>query len=103
LREKALLFHHHMDDRVWEIIKIIYLIQMQKKHPDVEIADVYYLSDEKGDHTLCFIAADGTQYYATVDEGLYNEVGSDYNDAIKANSVNCYEINRTWAQGLLFN
>ena len=103
LREKAIIFHHHLDDGVLEIVKIVYLIQMQKKYPDVEIAETYYLRGENDEHVLCFIAGDGTQYSAVVDDGLYNEVGSDYNDAIKTNSVNCYEINRTWAQGLLFN
>lgn len=103
LREKAIIFRHHLDDGVLEIIKIIYLIQMQKKYPGAEILEAYYLRNENDEHVLCFIADDGTQYSAIVDEGLYNEVGSDYNDAIKQASQSCYEINREWAQMLLFD
>lgn len=46
LREKAVLFENGLDDRVAELIKLVYLSGAQKQEPDAHIAAAYFLAED---------------------------------------------------------
>jgi len=43
LREKAIIFEHGLDDRVIEIIKVIFYANAREQFPNAGISDVYFL------------------------------------------------------------
>lgn len=43
LREKAIIFENELDDRVVELIKLLYLLDVQDKFPEVNIVEGYFL------------------------------------------------------------
>ena len=43
LREKAIIFENELDDRVVELIKLLYLFDVQDIFPEVNIVEAYFL------------------------------------------------------------
>lgn len=54
LREKTIIFNQKLDDRVIEIIKLLYYVKASKQVPDTNIDTVYFLVTD-GKYFLQFI------------------------------------------------
>jgi hypothetical protein len=56
LREKAVIFYNGLDDRLVEMLKVIYSEQVLAQYPNVQFKNVFFLINPKGDWFMQFIA-----------------------------------------------
>lgn len=97
LREKAIIFENGLDDRVVEIIKLIYFSNLRQSHPDAKI-DVVYFMVADGEYQIHFLGE--TPLIASVDTSLYGKVALDFSDKIE-NAKDDYIIDLEWALRVL--
>ena len=93
LREKAIIFENGLDDRVVEIIKLIYFSNLRQSHSDAKI-DVAYFMVTNGEYQIHFLGE--TPLTAVVDASLYEKIAHDFADKI-ANAEADYIIDLGWA------
>lgn len=98
LREKAIIFEHGLDDRIIEIIKLLYYFNATEKFPDANITAIYFLvADGKfileffGDNTLS----------AEIPISMYDNVKKKYADRLEAAGNTESIINLDWARAFL--
>ena len=97
LREKAIIFENGLDDRVVEIIKLIYFSNLRQSHPDAKI-DVAYFMVAEGEYQIHFLGE--SQLTAVVAASLYEKVVRDFADKIE-NAEDDYVIDMGWALRVL--
>lgn len=98
LREKAIIFDQKLDDRVIEIIKLIYYSNASKQVPDANIDAVYFLvADDKyilqfiGDKTLS----------AEVPVEMYEKIKSDFAERLENAGDKEALVDMHWASEFL--
>ena len=96
LREKAIIFNHGLDDRVIEIIKLLYYIKACEDHPNLHINDVYFFI-ENNQYKLQFIG--DKMFSAIIQDGLYNDVQRIYIKEPKSETD--FIIDMLWANNIL--
>ena len=92
LREKAIIFENNMDDRIVEIVKLIYIQQAMEQYPDLKYDEVLlYTQNDKyhlqiiGNH---FIEAEmDASHYNDIKEYLSDDLSNDDN----------YIVDEQWA------
>lgn len=98
LREKAIIFEHGLDDRVVEIIKLIYYADASKQFPEANITAVYFLiADDK--YILEFIG--DRPLSAEIPVEMYEELKSDFAERLDAADGKEVLINVDWASEFL--
>lgn len=80
LREKAIIFDQKLDDRVIEIIKLIYFSNACKQVPDANIVAVYFLVAD-GKYILQFIG--DKPLSAEVPMEMYEKIKSDFAERLE--------------------
>lgn len=98
LREKAILFDNGLDDRVVEIIKLMYLANAQQQFPDNEIEAVYMMVLD-GKMTLQFFAKEPMS--AEIPDGLYDKISQDFAARIEAAGNDSFVVDIGWAKEAL--
>ncbi len=98
LREKAIIFDNKLDDRIIEIIKLYYFIQVQKDHPEANIAEVYFLIS-KNNYYLYFLGEKNLTAEISVD--TYKKFKNDFMSSVLKLSNNELVIDSTWAQDFI--
>lgn len=94
LREKAIIFDAKLDDRVIELLKLIYLVHAQEHFPDKKLNNVYfYIAD--GEFKLDFLGAD--TLHADLPREAYENTKAQFADQIEACGDQEYIIDREWA------
>lgn len=96
LREKALIIDNGLDDRVIEIIKIMYEVMGEKDYSNEEIKKMYFDIDN-GEYILVFFLKSGGILTSKISEDFYNMIENKYRNTIEEKSENEYVINRAWA------
>lgn len=98
LREKAIIFDQKLDDRVIEIIKLIYYFNASKQVPDANISAVYFLV-AGGKYILEFIG-DKT-LSAEVPVEMYEEIKRDFAERLEAVGDKDALVDVRWASEFL--
>ena len=81
LREKAIIFENELDDRVVELIKLLYLLDVQDKFPEVNIVEGYFLVLE-GKYIIEFI---GEKFLkAEIPLDLYKSIENNFAERLAA-------------------
>lgn len=75
LREKAIIFDNELDDRVIEVIKLVFLANAQKQYKEANIKEVFFLISD-GKYMLQFIGDQNLS--AEFDRDLYDRIAKDY-------------------------
>lgn len=75
LREKAIIFEHGLDDRVIEIIKLLYYTKAREQFPEANITDVFFLVAD-GEYILEFIGDKPLSVEVPVD--MYENIKCDF-------------------------
>lgn len=98
-REKAIIFSHKLDDRVVEIAKVTYLNAARSKHPDEEIAKIYFSTDKKtGEWRFELYSASGKAFTAGFTKDLYEKTERLFlSKKDKLPEDEDFYIDRTWA------
>lgn len=100
LREKAIIFDYGLDDRVIEIIKLIYHTNANNQVSDVKIDDVYFLvSDDK--YLLAFIGDKPLSVEVPV--SLYDDIKKDFSERFNLMGDKEPIIDYSWALKLFSN
>lgn len=98
LREKAIIFKHGLDDRVVEIIKLVYYANASKQFPDANITAVYFLvADDK--YILEFIG--DKQLSVEIPSSVYDGIQTDFAERLKEAGDKEAIINIGWASNFL--
>ena len=98
LREKAIIFENELDDRVIEIIKLIYLANASKQFPENNIKEVYFLVAD-GKYILEFIG--DRPLSAEVSTSMYDSIKTDFAERLEAAGNREPIINISWASEFL--
>lgn len=98
LREKAIIFENELDDRVIEIIKLIYLANASKQFPETNIKEVYFLVAD-GKYILEFIG--DRPLSAEVSTSMYDSIKNDFAERLEAAGNREPIINIGWASEFL--
>lgn len=75
LREKAIIFEHGLDDRVIEIIKLLYYTKASERFPEANITDVFFLVAD-GKYFFEFIA--DKPFSVEVPAEMYENIKHDF-------------------------
>ncbi len=94
LREKAIIFDNGLDDRVVEIIKLMYLANAQDQHPDNEVSAIYLMVNDD-ELSLQFFAEQ--PMVAPVPREFYDKVAREFSDRIEA-AGNSFLVDLDWAK-----
>ena len=98
LREKAIIFDNGLDDRVVEIIKLLYLLNIQKQFPEDDITAVYMMI-ENGEMWLEFYAKN--VFTVSFSKEFYENVAKDFETQIASVENDATVINIKWAKEVL--
>ena len=99
LREKALIFDCGLDDRVIELLKIIYNAMINETQKDIVVSDMLFYHDTV--HKLIVFVDEKPMFDIEIDMEKYNEVMEDEQLRLEDRSKDCFIIDKEWAQGLL--
>ena len=98
LREKAIIFEYGLDDRVIEIIKLIYLANVSEQFSDAKIKEVYFLVDD-GKYILEFVGENPLR--AEIHANMYDGIKADFAERLEAEGDKEPIINIGWASVFL--
>lgn len=99
LREKAIIFENGLDDRIIEIIKLMYLFDINESYPEANIMDVFF-SVRDGKYVLEFL---GNKMFSTeVAPEVYSGIKSDFAAKLIA-AGDSSNIDISWASAFLDN
>lgn len=98
LREKVIIFENGLDDRIIEIIKLVYLFDINEVHPEANIMDVFF-SVRDGKYVLEFLG--NTMYSTVVEPEVYTGIRSDYAAKLIAAGDSGSNIDISWASAFL--
>lgn len=97
-REKAIIFEHGFDDRIIEIIKLIYETQAIHQYPKREAKQcLFSLSENEGEYLIYIFYENGITATAPVTQDFYNRVEKDFIDMINKNHNSDLYIDKNWA------
>lgn len=93
LLEKLAIFDAGLDDRIIEIIKLLYLVQFEEKE---NLDGVYFVKvgDEK---VIEFVSNGRVLAHANFDEGIYSDIKKDFIDKIPPINKGDIIIDSSWA------
>lgn len=98
LREKAIIFDNGLDDRVVEIIKLMYLANAAKQFPDNPV-DAVYMMIMDGTMSLQFMAKEPMSCEIPAD--LYEKISKDFASKIDAAGDDAFVVDLEWAKNAL--
>ena len=96
LREKAIIFENELDDRVIEIIKLLYFANVQKQCPSVHITDAYFLI-ANGKYLIQLIGE--RDLSAEFNRDLYKKIQAQFVAPLASDNEMCIDMD--WAQQVL--
>ena len=102
LKEKIMIVDNHLDDRVIEIIKIMYLDQIKKEMEDDTLLNILFDYNRDNYCFLVFFQKKGIGKIPLTRE-FYRQVEDKYKEAIKEHSTDGFmKIDMEWAGKILF-
>lgn len=100
LREKAIIFENGLDDRIIEIIKLMYYINAEEKFKDTKIDDVFFLVSN-GKYRLEFIGE--SCFGVEFTKEIYDDIKNIYIERLNSLGDNEKIIDMDWAADFLKN
>jgi len=94
LREKALLFSYGLDDRIMEVIKGLSVINAKKDHPDLQVAEALFLT-QNGRWMLQLLGS--KQLTAEISMMKYDELRRRLGDAVEGTEIIKNVVDADWA------
>ena len=102
LKEKIMIADNHLDDRVIEIIKIMYIDQMKKEMEDDTLLNILFDYNRDNYCFLVFFQKKGIGKIPLTRE-VYRHVDDKYKDVIKEHSMDSFmKVDMVWAGKILF-
>lgn len=103
LQERICIFDSGYDDRVIEIMKVLYLSTMAEQTPDKKVDDILFDMDKNGEGRIVF-TGDGAVFSSVpVNKEIYEDVKNTFAEIIKAFPAEYYIYDFVWARELIKN
>lgn len=96
LAEKILIEEENLDDKIVEVLKVMYLKMFFEQNPKAELNGAYFVKDED-QKLIVFITTDGENLAMEFDDFLYTQMEQ------KVNTLELeedYQIDSNWALGV---
>jgi hypothetical protein len=93
LREKVHIFENGLNDKVIEIVKLLYLSNVIDNNPHLKIDDVRFVVQD-GKYVLQFFGNENADIEITKE--FYNDIEKEYENEVK-HKKKSYVIDREWA------
>lgn len=100
LQEKIYIFEAGLDDRVIEIMKVVFLGMMSEETPDERVDDILFDTGKDNVNSIVFIRDGRVFAHVPVDEGLYNHILESFKERIDNNPQEYYIYDFDWARNL---
>ena len=100
LREKLAVFDAGLDDRIIEIFKVIVLVQLQHKNPDIKEPSLYFFSSDNK-YYIQVISEGKPVGDIQMSEELYKKLLNDFEVGLPELRKAETEIDRQWAMDFL--
>lgn len=94
LREKAIIFDNDLDDRVMELVKLFCYVHIHKQHPEKQINEVLFFTEE-GKWLLQFIGAASMTVEIPIE--FYEKIQDQYSKRLADAGDDEMHINFEWA------
>lgn len=101
LLEKITIFDAGLDDRVVEIMKVIFHVQMQQEHSGTDVDRLYFYQDENGRFGIQFVKEGKVVATAGFERKLYEQVAEDFGSKIRQSGLSEISVNSDWALEIL--
>ena len=99
LQEKALLFDSGLDDRVMELLKLMYLAMIHEKKPEAVVTDMFYFREPT--HGIVVFVDGNPSFDFEMTMETYDRLAEGEMAKIEEKSAGCYIIDQEWARTLL--
>ena len=101
-REKATIFNSGYDDRVIEIIKFLYTVQIEDDYDDLKIERAYFCPSENvREFVLEFHCSDNNAFTIDVSNEIYESVNEKYMSKIRTSKIETFFVNSDWAWNII--
>lgn len=101
LQEKIYISDAGYDDRIIEIIKMLYLGMMAEKTPDKKVDEILFDFGNDGEHKIIFVEGENVFASVPVNEEVYNDVQDAFKERIENNPSKYFIYDFAWARSLL--
>ena len=101
IQEKIYISDAGYDDRIIEIIKLLYHGMMAEQTPDKKVDEILFDSGKDGEHRIVFIEGGNVFASAPVNEEVYNDVQNTFKERIDNNPNEYFIYDFAWARSLL--
>lgn len=97
LLEKLAIFDAGLDDRIVEVIKVIFRVQMQENHKDISVDEIFYYTEQDGSYRIQFMNEGQGVATASFDKEMYQEIVDEFNSKIQDALEDDIVIDTEWA------
>lgn len=97
LCEKIALFNAGLDDRIIELLKVLYSHQLQEQNPNAVFDSVYYFTGQNGEYSFNFMNGDRPLARINFTKETYDNIAAVYANLLSENKNEDYMINLNWA------
>lgn len=97
LCEKIAIFEAGFDDRVVELLKVLYSHQLQTQNPKAEFDGVYYFTGQNGEYSFNFMNGDRPLARINFTKEIYENIKKTYENLLSDDKNEEYYININWA------
>ncbi len=101
LQEKIYISDAGYDDRIIEIMKMLYLGMMAEQTPDKRVDEILFDFVREGEHRIIFIEGGNVFASAPVNDEVYNDVRKTFKERIENNPSEYFIYDFVWARSLL--
>lgn len=101
LQEKIYISDAGYDDRIIEIMKMLYLGMMAEQTPDKKVDEILFNTDRDGSNHIVFVENGKVFASAPVNEEVYNDVQDTFKERIENNPSEYFIYDFAWARSLL--
>ena len=98
LREKAIIFDNDLDDRIIEIIKLIYFANAHEQFPDANVTEIYFSVDE-GKYFLDLIA--DSPMSTQIPDNVYDDIKKEFSERLNEDDSDETIIDMMWAANFI--
>ena len=100
LQEKIHIFDAGLDDRVIEIIKVVFFGMMSEEYPDEKLDAIVFDTGDDGVNRILFIHDNQAFAHVPVPKELYDDIAEKFKDKIEDNPQEYYIYDFAWARSL---
>lgn len=101
LQEKIYISDAGYDDRIIEIMKVIFLAMTAEKTPDQRVDEILFDNDNEKGHAIRFIEKGKCFGSIAVSEKVYNDIMERFGEKIEKNPDRYFIYDFNWARGMM--